>query len=135
MFKDARNNDRIIFDDTALAARLFDRAKPFLPSERYEWSLCGFNERLRFYRYEKGQYFKMHKDGTYARSETEESMLTFMIYLNQGFEGGETKFQWDTVKPETGMALVFPHRMFHKGDEVKSGVKYVLRTDVMYKKQ
>lgn len=35
--------------------------------------------------------------------------------------------------PKAGMALVFPHLMMHQGSTIKSGTKYVLRTDVMYR--
>jgi hypothetical protein len=37
------------------------------------------------------------------------------------------------VVPRTGMALLFQHRVWHEGCEVTSGVKYVLRSDVMYR--
>jgi prolyl 4-hydroxylase len=128
-----RNNDRVIFDDAALAASLFERARPMLPPDISGWKLAGFNERLRFYRYEPTQYFKWHRDGSFAKGPDEESMMTFMIYLNQGFEGGATEFKTEVVTPRTGTALVFPHRVTHQGAELLSGVKYVLRTDVMYK--
>ena len=57
-----------------------------------------------------------------------------MIYLNEEFEGGETKFDKFSIIPKTGMALVFPHHLLHQGNSVVSGVKYVLRTDVMYER-
>jgi hypothetical protein len=129
---DIRNNARVIFDDQTLADRLFERARAALPQQIDGWALQGFNERWRFYRYEPGEYFKWHKDGTFQRTEREESMLTFLIYLNQDFEGGSTEFKWETVQPETGLALVFPHRMLHQGATIGAGCKYVLRTDVMY---
>ena len=134
MYKDVRNNDRVIFDDSNLAGAIFARAKPFLPATINEWSLLGLNERFRFYRYEGGQYFKWHKDGSYTRNENEASLLTLMIYLNEDYTGGNTAFRWETIQPEKGMALVFPHLMLHQGSAVEEGVKYVLRTDVMYKK-
>jgi hypothetical protein len=62
-----------------------------------------------------------------------------MVYLNDDFVGGETKFYLDDgtprldVKPERGMALVFVHRQLHEGAAVVQGRKYVLRTDVMYR--
>lgn len=133
VYADARNNDRVIFDDADLAGRLFDRAMPALPEELHGWKLHGFNERFRFYRYLEGQQFVWHKDGTVHLSETIESFLTFMVYLNQGFEGGSTDFGWESVQPVQGMALVFPHRLNHQGAQVSSGVKYVLRTDVLYR--
>lgn len=60
-------------------------------------------------------------------------MLTFIIYLNEEFENGYTEFSWDKVAPKTGMALVFPHRISHRAVGAEKGVKYVLRTDVMYR--
>ncbi len=131
--EEIRNNDRVIFDNAVLAAGLFERARPMLPAEVSGWLLEGFNERMRFYRYAPKQYFKWHRDGTFAKADDEESMLTFMIFLNDGFEGGATEFKTEVVKPKTGMALVFPHRVTHQGAELLSGEKYVLRTDVMYK--
>ena len=56
-----------------------------------------------------------------------------MIYLNDDYEGGETKFNMTSVKGRKGMALVFLHSLPHEGAEVKSGIKYVLRTDIMYR--
>ncbi len=143
--KQMRNNDRVMLDDPALAAGLWDRLRPFVPERRGSWVACGLNERLRFYRYDPGQRFDWHFDGHYERSPTEQSALTFMVYLNDGFTGGETAFDFRfmtgdrtdacaaAVVPEAGMALVFAHRILHTGAEVTSGRKYVLRSDVMYR--
>lgn len=76
--EEIRNNDRVIFDDPALAASLFERARPLLPSDDGGWQLFGFNERMRFYRYGPDQYFKWHKDGSFAPSPDVESCLTFI---------------------------------------------------------
>lgn len=132
LLKEARNNDRILYDSAELAHALFTRALAFLPSAIDGWTPCGFNERFRFYRYTSEQYFKWHQDGTHRLSAQEESFLTFIIYLNDGYEGGATQFGWENVRPKAGMALVFPHRLRHQGAPVVSGTKYVLRTDVMY---
>lgn len=144
-----RNNERVIIDDASLAAQLFQRAAPFLPPLLEDHCLVGFNERWRFYRYQPGQTFNPHRDGSYVRMKTwEESKLTFMIYLNEGMVGGETKFFADiehafqqpprpylSVQPKVGTALVFLHSIWHEGAVVQSGQKYVLRTDVMYGSQ
>ncbi len=121
-----------MFDDPALAQFLFDRAKPLLPPEIDGWRLCGVNDKFRYYRYAEQQQFDWHLDGTVRLVSGQESFLTFMIYLNDDFEGGATEFGWEKVVPIEGMALVFPHRVRHRGAPVESGVKYVLRTDVMY---
>lgn len=132
--EEVRNNDRVLFDDPALAATLFERARPLLPDVIGQARLCGFNERFRFYRYGPGEYFKWHRDGTFVRSPDEASCLTFLIYLNHDFEGGATEFRSEIIAPRAGSALVFPHKLTHQGMEIVSGIKYVLRTDVMYRR-
>lgn len=132
LYKDARNNDRIVFDSPELARKLYGRAHPLLPAELDGWRVSGFNERFRYYRYDAHQQFTWHQDGTVRISPNEESFLRFMIYLNDDFEGGSTDFRWESVQPVQGMALVFPHRLQHQGSVVTRGLKYVLRTDVLY---
>lgn len=138
MLKAIRNNDRLIWDDEALAAQWWQRAKAFIP-DIDGWRGCGMNERFRFYRYTPGQLFARHRDGSFQRSEAESSRMTFMVYLNAGYSGGCTRFGRDkpgdlTVEPRSGTALVFRHDLMHEGEEVSDGVKYVLRTDVMYQR-
>ena len=136
MYKDIRNNDRLLIDEPALAAALFERARPLLVQDWFGWQVVGFNERLRFYRYGPGQKFAPHYDGYYERDSGERSHFTFMVYLNDGFAGGSTVFHGVRpalrVRPERGIALVFYHKQLHEGAPVEKGRKYVLRTDVMY---
>ncbi len=131
MRKDIRNNDRVMKDDETLAAELWSLIAPFAPRYR-ERAPLKLNERLRFYRYQPGQRFDWHYDGSFRRAG-ERSFYTLMFYLNDDFEGGETSFKDDaTIRPRTGDALMFMHRQLHTGAEVTSGVKYVIRTDIMY---
>ncbi|WP_315705976.1 MULTISPECIES: hypothetical protein [unclassified Bradyrhizobium] len=41
----------------------------------------------------------------------------------------------NVITPEQGMALLFHHPIMHRGDPVTRGRKYVLRSDVMYRRQ
>lgn len=138
MLQDIRNNSRVILDDAALSEKLWQRVKPFVPSPLFKREAIGLNERWRFYRYEAGQTFKMHQDGSVKRENGKKSQVTFMIYLNEDSVGGETRFALNnspeivTVVPRTGMALLFLHTLRHEGAPVLSGLKYVLRSDVMY---
>ncbi len=135
MRPDLRNNTRVMFDDPALAARLFDRIAPAIPAELCAMRAVGANERFRGYRYTPGQYFAPHYDGAFVRNARERSLLTLIVYLDDGCEGGATGFlDYDVeVVPRRGMALVFQHLLLHEGAEVRSGAKYVLRSDVMYR--
>ena len=132
MRPDIRNNRRVIIDDFKIARDLWQRVQTHIPPVLKGRQALGLNERLRFYRYDVGQYFAPHYDGCFRRDNGEESLLTFMIYLNDDFEGGETKFVDVSIKPETGMALVFDHDLLHEGCAVTKGRKYALRSDVMY---
>jgi prolyl 4-hydroxylase len=139
MAPDIRNNTRVILDDPARAAMLWRRLAPFVPARQGAWRAVGLNERLRFYRYTRGQYFEWHRDGAYVRDERERSLLTVMLYLSEGIAGGTTDFDARagefTVTPRTGTALVFEHHIRHRGAPVERGVKLVLRTDVMYRRE
>jgi hypothetical protein len=135
-----RNNARVMLDDPARARALWAHVQPHVPAEREGWRAVGLNERFRLYRYEPGQYFRWHLDGAFVRSPREQSLLTCMVYLNDDCVGGETEFDDLTedgspcgVRPQTGKVLLFEHAVRHQGSEVLDGVKYVLRTDVMYR--
>lgn len=127
-----RDNTRAAIEDATIAALLWSRLSGKLPLWRGR-SPLGINERLRFYRYDPGQSFPLHTDGFHA-TDAIRSELTLLVYLNAEFEGGETVFT-DSKKhfqPATGAALVFPHDLWHEGRPLRTGRKYVLRTDLMF---
>jgi prolyl 4-hydroxylase len=128
-----RNNTRVIYNDHALAASLWAELEPFAPVHLGNSTAIGLNELFRFYKYQPGQRFKKHIDQSYIRNAYEASYYTFMIYLNDDYEGGTTTFQRQIIKPQQGSALVFLHSLEHEGSEVTRGTKYVLRTDIMYR--
>jgi predicted 2-oxoglutarate/Fe(II)-dependent dioxygenase YbiX len=143
MMKELRNNDRVMLDDEAAAQTLYGKISEIFPSRfKKKWRHVGLNERLRFYRYNVGQKFDWHLDGYFERPNGDRSFFTFMIYLNDDFEGGGTSFREEghfsrsfqpfCVRPKTGMALLFHHPILHRGDPVIAGRKYVIRTDLMY---
>ena len=138
MNKSVRNNDRIILDDPARAEALWGRVSTHVPQRMGRWEAYGLNERFRIYRYGPRQQFKPHFDGAFVRSPgQDQSALTFLVYLNEDFGGGTTDFldHDRSIRPVTGMGLFFDHAVLHCGREVTQGVKYVLRTDVMYRHQ
>ena len=129
---DIRNNTRVIVDDSELAESLWQRSRNEIPCFLKGRQAFGLNERFRFYRYDPGERFALHRDGSYRRDNGEMSLLTFMIYLNEGFIGGETVVEGFSITPKQGMALIFEHQLLHEGAAVVSGRKYVLRSDVMF---
>lgn len=126
-----RNNERVMVEDAHWVGRLWQRigsqALPVLDGQ----SACGLPKDLRFYRYLPGQRFKMHKDGPWTEGDLT-SRLTLLVYLNNDFTGGDTGFRDFRVEPKAGDALLFIHDTWHEGAAVESGVKYVLRSDVLY---
>lgn len=131
-----RDQDRVMIDDFGMADQLFERIRDALPAEIGNFRLDRINERLRFYRYRRGQKFVPHMDHWYNPSETEISLFTVLAYLNSGFAGGETVFMeqlTETVYPIPGRVAIFQHKIRHEGCEVLSGIKYAFRTEVMYR--
>ena len=147
-----RNNDRLVVDSEALAGQLLHTIVAVLPPQLPAdepggppWNLRQLNTRLRFCRYSAGQYFHRHLDGVYYQSVTVQSRLTFMIYLNDAaeFSGGRTLFYrskddaaiWAAYTPAQGDLLVFDHRIWHEGEELEEGEKFVLRSDILYERE
>jgi predicted 2-oxoglutarate/Fe(II)-dependent dioxygenase YbiX len=130
---EVRNNQRILHKDEKLAVALWKRICDFVPGKIGNSVAVGLNELFRFYKYEPGQKFKKHIDESFIRNEEEASYYTLMIYLNDKYEGGETSFDAISISAKKGKALVFLHSLAHEGMEVTSGIKYVLRTDIMYR--
>ena len=105
--------------------------------EDYTFSSAG--DFFRVYRYEPGNYFKPHKDGSVEKNN-EVSLITLLIYLNDA-DGGDTvimpygklqEWAYKRFSPKCGDALMFEHNIWHSGEPVNSGFKYVLRTDLFY---
>ncbi|NKB77036.1 MAG: oxidoreductase [Gammaproteobacteria bacterium] len=76
----------------------------------------GLNARFRFYRYEKGDFFRPHTDGSWPGSRVINgklvacaypdrwSQMTVLLFLTEDFEGGETQFMVDSENGMTGGA-------------------------------
>lgn len=82
------------------------------------------------------------------------SQMTFLIFLTDDFEGGATQFIVNKTHPEdpvqsmddaktvslrtpVGGVLCFPHGMhplhrLHSSEQITAGVKYIIRSDVLY---
>ena len=131
--KEIRNNQRVILDDLNLANKLWEKIISSLSLKVEGWVPVGLNERFRFYRYTENQLFRLHKDFPFVRNN-QESKLSFIIYLNESFKGGQTDFRQFEISPKTGRAIAFDHDLLHEGKSVLSGIKYAVRTDIMYEK-
>eukprot|EP01094_Clydonella_sp_ATCC50884_P025193 TRINITY_DN6528_c0_g1_i1.p2 TRINITY_DN6528_c0_g1~~TRINITY_DN6528_c0_g1_i1.p2 ORF type:complete len:277 (+),score=86.77 TRINITY_DN6528_c0_g1_i1:87-917(+) len=153
-----RTNDRQVMMHAALADCIHRRIAPFIPQELMRprghgqladelspWDVVGCNPLMRFCKYHPGGFFKCHQDGKFVLDAHTESVWTVNMYLNGGFTGGATNFLeahyknpcdrviTRSVAPEQGMALVFLHPLVHEGDTLVDGVKYLARTEVLYR--
>lgn len=147
---DIRKSGRVIVDSEEAADILWRRLQHVVPIEikpgvSSKWRAVGLNERLRFLRYTPGDYFAPHMDGCFKYGQGprkgDMSFMTVMLYLNEPTKGGETNFmnprdqhQITSVVPRGGLALVFDHHLMHEGAVLLKGVKYAIRTDVMFRR-
>lgn len=111
--------------------------------------MTRLNERMRFLKYEEGNYFRPHWDGSFRVPGGDEfSLYTLHLYLNEAdpnapegeLKGGATTFHSDDerreleIVPKVGRILIFQHRnLYHSGADVDAGIKLTLRTDLMYR--
>jgi hypothetical protein len=102
----------------------------------------------RLMRYCAGHGTGPHRDGTVGHPSSPargRSCASLLIYLNDGFEGGRTCFLADpmaacssgaeprviaAVTPRAGDGVLLRHDVWHMGETVLQGVKYLLRADV-----
>ncbi|KYK60812.1 hypothetical protein DCS_01950 [Drechmeria coniospora] len=149
--------------DTAFHDKLWARMAPFVPASLQDRASRGLNRRFRVYRYVPGAEYRCHIDGAWPPSglgadgsyvyddspagRKQSSLFTFLMYLNDEFEGGETTFYMPgpregtlhayPVRPVMGAVAVFPHgeslgALLHEGTSVRKGAKYIVRTDIEY---
>ncbi|KAJ6498554.1 hypothetical protein C8R47DRAFT_1112078 [Mycena vitilis] len=149
--------------DADFISTMYSRVVDLLPQAVHGGAVQGINRRFRLYRYRPGALYRPHIDGAWPASALDEtttppsyvydsdatvySRLTFLIYLNDDFDGGCTTFflpspehgvlEARPVKPRAGTVCVFPHgaaqgSLLHEGSGVTDGAKYVIRTEVLY---
>jgi hypothetical protein len=95
------------------------------------------NDHFRFSKYSEGQFFGIHTDGINQDSKGGRSVMTLNVFLNDTFEGGETDFLdmsktlRVTAVPKPGRGAIFDRYIYHRGNVVRGGFKYLLRSDIM----
>ena len=135
-----RRNGRFQTDDDAFADALWRSSGVAQFFSGGLEDARGLNGNIRVYRYTHGEHFGPHIDErVMARGRW--SAYTAVFYLSDVEEGGRTIF-YDVkgraehfVEPRVGRALFFRHGAHcceHEGEQVRRGVKYVLRSDVMF---
>ncbi|KAF9476339.1 hypothetical protein BDN70DRAFT_812482 [Pholiota conissans] len=156
-----RVNQRFSVSSPDFAERLHALLAPHLPSFPYPSSMRrapllteprkpdSCNSNIRVYKYAPAQYFGPHYDDSVRDSVTglksEWTLLIYLTGIEDGVEGGETLFyKEEKGKPrevitpalKRGTALLHRHGqdcMLHEGSPVRSGTKYVLRSDLMFR--
>jgi prolyl 4-hydroxylase len=120
-------NDKFI--DIELATKLYNT----IPNDIIlENKILRPNKLIMTGMYTPNQSFGIHTDtGLYYNvNDKESSKFTYLIYLNDNFEGGETQFYDDyliptqTIFPQQGKGLLFDISLNHRGNLINNGNKY-----------
>ncbi|KAJ8078679.1 hypothetical protein PM082_012962 [Marasmius tenuissimus] len=147
-----RVNYRFSVQSPTFAEKLFSLLLPHLPQldtgNGIRRRPVACNPNIRLYKYTPSQHFGAHYDDSVVDSATGyRSEWTILVYLSgveDGVEGGETLFyKTEKQKPNDtitapltrGTALLHRHGqhcMLHEGSKVLKGIKYVLRSDLMF---
>lgn len=127
--KSIRNCDQKIFldkIDNKLLSNVCVQIEKYLPNTKYTV------EPLSVLRYKSSEYYRPHQDS----SDYDKRHFTFVIALNDSYEGGETEFPnlKREYKLKKGQALFFhnrdndgnmTHYSYHGGKKVNSGKKWI----------
>jgi prolyl 4-hydroxylase len=117
-----------------LKIKTFDLLKKYLPNIDYN---CL--EDIQLTKYQKNEYYKEHWDFFNVppiNNETNDRVATFIMYLNDDFEGGTTYFPDLDLRviPKAGSAIYFQYnykgflknlKTKHIGETVTAGTKYI----------
>ena len=130
---------------------------------RGEWKLSGINEAMRLNRYsaKNKERFGFHRDAPFCPNGDKRSLYTVLVYLNDDFREGETRFyipKDDTIdtkgctvseemhrinitsgytcikfSPVAGDVLIFKQNLLYQGTSLKGvdGYKFIVKTDIM----
>jgi len=155
-----RGNLRLITEDKSLTDAVWARVRHVLPAsidfEGATWDAVGLNECWRLAKYHPGDRFGAHVDAFFQRSDDEQSFYTVNVYMNavpreaggstRFYAGGGSRFDASreqepvlTIAPEAGLAVIFRQppaaQLLHDGEQLKSGLKYLFRSDVMFRRR
>ena len=131
--------DRAVYVSAEWAARIWGRVRESLPVE-LRGDDVYVNDYFRFSKYHPGQSFNVHRDGRNVDASGGAAFMTINIFLNSDFVGGETAF-YDRAgevlraQPAAGRGAVFDGQILHAGLLVREGYKYLLRTDLMWRRR
>ena len=95
---------------------------------------CLVDERMKLYQLQDAvSAVPLHVDEDFIY-KNKLALYSVLVYLNDSYTGGETVFNGNIVVPhlEKGSVLVFKHDIPHEGRAVKSGTKFVLKTDLLF---
>lgn len=136
--EDVRKSETAYLDDTLLIKNIKKRASKYT---KLNWDNAENLQLLKYDIYGKynphWDYFIEPSSDNYkiAMKKGGQRKYTFLIYLNDDFEGGETEFPKlnKKIKPKKGKAVFWKNLLndgtpndntLHGGCEVKSGTKY-----------
>lgn len=119
--------------------------------EHCTWKPAHLNPCFRFCKCAPGDDFAPHVDGRRLTSINAQSFMTVNIYLNSVARaaGGATRALdrsvpgemegefgvLGAVQPVLGAASVFRDSLFHDGEVLREGGKYLLRTDIVFERE
>lgn len=132
---------------------------------RGQWKLHGLNNAARICKYDsqEKEFFAPHFDAQFCPNADKRSLFSLLVYLNDGFAGGETNFYfpknanlstkgmtveeeinanggiengYECVKilPSFGNAVLFSQNLLHESSPIITEQKYILKTDVLTKR-
>lgn len=131
------NYHRATFTDERFSRMLFDRIAHLVPPYFKGKRVVGLNPMFRMSKYDDGGRFEIHKDRINVDTHGNRACMTLNIFLNVPEKGGGTLFYdenktlWKNVRPQTGKGALFDNQVYHEGEKVEKGPKYLLRTDMM----
>jgi len=115
-------------------SNIYDINDPIIST--YLGNVVDFGYQVQHYKKNEG-FYKWHCDfiNNTRKDFTQVRLYTFIWYLNDVDEGGETEFLHGIIKPKAGKLLIFPSTItyYHRGRMPISSDKYIITGWIGYK--
>lgn len=146
-------------NDPTYANNTYRPDRPFGFGVKGVWNPLCINECFRFNKYvSPSTGFTYHRDACYVEDYNTRSIYTMLIYLNDCDNEGCTRFvepirldkrksgetvseelqfgfrETSKIFPRAGTVVIFDHNRIHCGDKLTQGNKYVIRSDIVFRR-
>lgn len=148
-FEEHKDRTCITFEDSALSFKLYWTLKKYFFNKIHaDWVPSFIHYKFKVYKSTHEKHSCVHKEPIIRRKiiingieKMQQSFMVIMVYLNDDFTSEHNDYLFGKnfneqvqLNVETGLCVMQNQNIIHESGMIKTGVKYVLKTYLIYEK-